>query len=138
LVMNGDSFFDVDLEELARYHRRRRSLATLALAEVEVPGRYGTVEIDERDRIVRFAEKAQATASGLINGGVYVFQREVIDLIPEGRPVSLEREVFPGLIGRALYGVRCPGYFVDIGVPEAYSALNADPSRLVAAVCPER
>lgn len=134
LIMNGDSFFHIDLNTLIRFHRNKRSLATIALANVENTERYGAVEINEEGEIMRFLEKEQTGRTGLINGGIYVFQRDVLDLIPEGQAVSLEREIFPRLIGKGLYGLPFQGYFVDIGVPADYLRLRADPSRLLAAV----
>lgn len=134
LVMNGDSFFAIDLNILIRYHKIKRALATIALAKVENTARYGAVEIDETGKIKRFLEKEQGEQAGLINGGVYVFQRKMLDLIPEGQPVSLEHEVFPKLIGKDFYGLPFESYFIDIGVPEDYLKLQAEPSRLLAAV----
>jgi NDP-sugar pyrophosphorylase family protein len=70
----------------------------------------------------------------LINGGIYIFHHKVLDLIPEGRAVSLEYEIFPRLVGKALYGLPFEAYFVDIGVPEDYLALQTNPNQLLAAV----
>lgn len=133
-VMNGDSLLDVDLRALWRYHRDRHALATLALATVADTQRYGAVSLDQSGRVVRFIEKGGAHAAGLINGGVYVFARQVLDGIPGGQPVSLERDVLPALIEQGLYGLPSTGYFVDIGVPADYLALESNPSRLLSAV----
>ncbi len=131
LVMNGDSFFAIDLRELVHHHEAKRSLATIALAHMEDLARFGTVELDEAGRIVRFVEKAPGRRSGLINSGIYVLEHDVLDLIPEGQAVSLEREIFPTLIGNAFYGVPLRAYFVDIGVPSDYLMLREDPARLL-------
>lgn len=133
-VMNGDSLLDVDLRALMRHHRDSHALATLALATVEDTRRYGAVSLDQSRRIVKFIEKGGSHAEGLINGGVYVFARKVLDVIPGGQPVSLERDVLPALIEQGLYGLPSNGYFVDIGVPADYLALQSDPSRLLSAV----
>lgn len=133
VVLNGDSFFDVDLRELARFHQEVDATATLALAQVDNAHRYGVVRLDSAQRIVSFAEKAQQAEqvdAGLINGGMYVLTREVLGLIPYGRVCSLEREVFPALIARNLYGRVFGGYFIDIGVPADYLRLQTDPSPL--------
>lgn len=134
LVMNGDSFFGIDLELLIGYHQKKEALGTLALAQVDNTERYGTVEVDHDGRIVRFLEKTKGVGAGLVNGGIYVFRRDVLKLIPDGRPISLEHEIFPKLIGKGFYGLPFDGYFIDIGVPEDYLKLQADPSRLLAAV----
>ncbi|MCD6468888.1 MAG: nucleotidyltransferase family protein [Thermoplasmata archaeon] len=130
LVMNGDSFLDIDLNRLIDYHLERKALATMALAEVEDPARYGAVEINEKGEIESFVEKGESSGSKLINGGIYVLDRKVFDYIPEGK-VSLEREVFPKLIGRKFYGVPVKGYFIDIGIPEDYERLRRNPQMLV-------
>lgn len=134
LVMNGDSFFDIDLNILIREHQSRKALVTIALAEVENTQRYGTVEIDEKGNIMRFLEKRRGRYAGLINGGVYVFDREVLRLIPERRTVSLEYEVFPRVIGNAFRGLPFQAYFAHIGIPKDYLRLQADPAKLLAAV----
>ena len=130
LVMNGDSFLDVDLNRLIDYHVKREALATMALVEVEDPGRYGAVEMDENGEIKSFVEKEGSTKSRLINGGIYVLNREFFGYIPEGT-VSLEKEVFPKLIGKGFYGMLTKGYFIDIGVPEDYKRLQENPQALL-------
>ena len=77
--------------------------------------RYGAIEIDEWGNIVRFVEKGETESPGLINSGIYVFHPEVLELIPEGQPVSLEHKFFPKLIGKGFYGVPFQAYFIDIG-----------------------
>jgi len=120
LVMNGDSFLDIALDELIEYHYHKRALATLALVEAKNAGAYGVVEIDEEDRIINFIEKGRCPSSNLINGGVYVFNRKVMDFIPRGRRVSLEEEIFPRLVGNDFFGMPKRVYFIDIGIPENY------------------
>jgi D-glycero-alpha-D-manno-heptose 1-phosphate guanylyltransferase len=132
LVLNGDSFFDVDFGELAQLHRMVGASATLALALVENAQRYGAVSLNDEHRIVSFAEKDSEAHAGLINGGIYVLTRKVLDMIPTSHNCSLEREVFPALLKDNLYGRPFPGYFIDIGVPADYARLQADPSPLCA------
>ena len=79
LVMNGDSFLDIDLNGLVNYHFEKRALATMALVEVENPARYGAVEINERGEIKNFVEKGMSSRSKLINGGIYVFNGKIFD-----------------------------------------------------------
>lgn len=136
VVMNGDSLLDIELRTLMRYHRCRNATATIALARVDDAQRYGVVELGAMGRIVEFTEKREGPGGGLINGGVYVFDRKVLDLIPEGRHVSLETDVLPCIVGGALYGMPSTGYFVDIGVPEDYMRLRSAPAQLLAAVDP--
>jgi len=124
LVLNGDSYADADPAPLAAAHRRRKARATILLGSVEDASRYGRVEIDAEGAVVRFAEKS-APGAGLINAGVYVLERSVIRDIPADRPVSLERETFPSLIGKGFYGEPGTFAFLDIGTPETYAASAA-------------
>ena len=134
LVMNGDSFFDVPLHDLVARHREAGALGTLALVERPALGdRYGAVETDDAGRVVAFREKGPPTRRGGVNGGVYALEPEVLSAIPDGRPVSLEREVFPALAGR-LHGRPYDGYFIDIGVPDDLARIRDDPSPLEQAV----
>jgi D-glycero-alpha-D-manno-heptose 1-phosphate guanylyltransferase len=133
LAMNGDSLFDVPLEELIAFHQAVHARVSVALASVERRERFGTVEVQGDGQVVGFREKGQASAGGYINGGIYVFQTDVLRGIPADQPVSLEQDVFPGLVGQGLYARAFPGYFVDIGVPDEYHRIQADPTRLLAA-----
>jgi NDP-sugar pyrophosphorylase family protein len=124
LVLNGDSFVDLDLRALLQFHRRSRSLATLALARVRAGSRYGQVQLDAGGRITRFIEKEPGGFDGIgpgwINTGVYVFDRRTLRFIPSIPPVSLETEVLPHLVGQRFFGFPVTGYFIDIGIPEDY------------------
>jgi dTDP-glucose pyrophosphorylase len=130
LVMNGDSFLDIDLNRLIDYHLERNALATMALVEIENPARYGAVEITERGEIESFVEKGQRSESKLINGGVYVLNRKIFEFISKGK-ISLEKEVFPKLIGKGFYGMPVRGFFTDIGVPADYKRLQENPQVLL-------
>lgn len=128
IVLNGDLFSDVDLVRQVGEHRTRDALGTLALYEVEDPSRYGVVALDEDRRILRFVEKPrpEEAPSRQVNAGAYVLEPEVLDLIPRGRAVSIEREVFPRLVTdpRGLYGRSFAGLWVDCGTPESYLGVH--------------
>jgi NDP-sugar pyrophosphorylase family protein len=130
LVMNGDSFFDIALPSLVEAHLLSGALATLALAHAPEPGRFGGVEAETDGRVSRFVEKGEPVPGGLVNAGIYVIERSVLDAIAPGRAVSLEREVFPALVGQGLYAVPFAGSLVDIGVPLDLEALRARPEAL--------
>jgi len=131
LVLNGDSILDVDVPTLVADHARHRATATIALGRSNEVGRYGRVLLDRAGRVTAFAEK-QAVISRpdgpeWINGGIYVFEHEVFDLIPAAPPaVSIETELFPSLIGCGLYGFPSDGYFIDIGVPKDYQTAQKE------------
>jgi len=118
-VLNGDTYCRFDLAALRSAHRARAALATLWLEPVEDGGRFGTVELEADGRISGFREKAGGGGRPLASAGVYLVERSVVDRVPAGRPASLERDVFPALAGRGLFGVRGRGGFVDIGTPES-------------------
>jgi NDP-sugar pyrophosphorylase family protein len=124
LVLNGDSFTDVSLRDLVQFHRRSRGLATLALAPAPEDSRYGFVNMNASGEILGFLEKDSPGVVGggpsWINSGVYAFQKELLSIIPSGRSVSLETEIFPRLVGQQFYGFPTNGYFIDIGVPADY------------------
>lgn len=121
LVMNGDSFCKADLRTFATWHSTHHSDATLLLTEVPDTRRYGQVNVDHEGFVQSFQEKGGKSESGWINAGIYLLSLRLLLTIPESRPVSLEREIFPNWIGRGLYGHRNPGDFLDIGTPEAYA-----------------
>jgi mannose-1-phosphate guanylyltransferase len=127
LVLNGDVLSELDYRGMIQYHMEKGGLATIALYQVEDPSRYGSVEVDGRGRILRFVEKPEPgkAPSNLVNAGIYVFDRRVLDYIPQGRRVSTEREVFPTLAREgALYGYEMKGLWVDIGIPQDYLTAN--------------
>lgn len=135
VVMNGDSFLDIDFAKFINFHKSKQAMATLALAYVEDVGRYGKVEIDGNRDVQRFIEKG-ASGEGFINGGIYIFNRNVIDIIPDGN-VSIEKDILPLFIGRGLYAMPVNGFFVDIGIPESYLKICRDPWRLLG-VAPQK
>jgi NDP-sugar pyrophosphorylase family protein len=124
LVMNGDSFLEIDFGQLIQFHRKRKGLVSMAVVPVEDAGRYGTVRVDSRHHVVRFIEKTGAAGPGLINAGVYVFDRAILEHIPEG-PASLERDVFPSVLDRGIYALEQHGMFIDIGTPQDYARARA-------------
>ena len=120
IVVNGDSIADVPLKSVLQYHARRKALVTIALAKVSDVSRYGSVELDRTGQVVQFMEKSSGGA-GWVSAGVYVLERDFIERIPPGRPISLEHDVFVGLVASSgFYGYPFVGYFIDIGTPEAY------------------
>ena len=134
LVLNGDSFLSVDLREMYRFHRIHRALATIAIARVGNSARYGTVRLERKGRIVAFCEKHPETVKKAtsrrgvqsINGGVYLVKKQLFDAIPPAQPMSLEKEVFPKLVGANLYGFVTRGYFIDIGVPADFARAQSE------------
>jgi len=125
LVLNGDSFFDIDLSAYGCWHRDRGAAASVAVTRVLRTERYGSIKMDEAARILGFAEKQQHAGPGWINAGIYMLGREVLASIPERESVSLEHDVFPRWTGRALCGYYRPACFLDIGTPEDFGRAEA-------------
>ncbi len=131
LALNGDVLGDADLGALLATHAARGARASIGLTPVDDPTRFGVVVHDEDGRVERFVEKPP-NADGLgpspwwVNAGVYVLDASVLDLVPEGRMVSIEREIFPQLVGDGLFAHHLEGYWRDIGTLESFLAANAD------------
>ena len=122
-MLNGDVLTDIDLTAELAQHERTGALATLALIPVEDPSAYGLVPLNADNSVREFIEKpgAEQTETDLINAGAYIIERSVLDgMAPAGTNISIEREVFPTLVGRGLYGYPADGYWLDIGTPERY------------------
>ncbi len=136
VATNGDVLSGLDLAELVETHRGSGALATITLTVVEDPSAYGLVEVDHRMRVKRFVEKPGTDGSNgsLVNAGIYVLEREVLNMIPEGREVSIEREVFPELAAMGKLGAHISSaYWRDIGTPRSY--LGACHDVLSGAIC---
>jgi mannose-1-phosphate guanylyltransferase len=128
-ALNGDSLRETDLEALVDFHRDRGGRATILLTPVEDPSRYGLVRVHGDGRVLSFLEKPRPEEidTNLINAGLYVLEPDVLDLIPRGRAVSIEREIFPQLVEeQAVHGVALGGYWLDIGTPDAYLQAHRD------------
>jgi mannose-1-phosphate guanylyltransferase len=123
LALNGDVLTDLDLTALLDFHAQR---ATIALHPVEDSSAFGLVHADGDGAVLEFLEKTGEAAPGEVNAGMYVLERSVLDLIPPGEEVSIERDVFPRLVGDGLHGLRLDGYWMDIGTPERYLQASWD------------
>ena len=129
IVMNGDSFMQVNFAELLEFHDDRRAILSMAVRRVLDAGRYGTVELDANHRVIAFSEKTGLNQAGIVNAGVYVFSREVLQMIPQG-PCSLEKDILPKLLDRGVYALEQRGEFIDIGTPEDYARAQQIHDRL--------
>ncbi len=123
LMLNGDVLTDIDLTAQIAQHEQTGAKATLALVPVADPSAYGLVHLQEDRSVREFLEKPSPDAvieTNLISAGAYVLEREILELVPPDRNVSIEREVWPRLIGGGLYGFPSDSYWLDIGTPERY------------------
>jgi mannose-1-phosphate guanylyltransferase len=128
VVCNGDVLTDLDLTALIELHRARSARATIALHRVDDPSAYGLVRTDPAGAVTAFIEKPAPGEADVdtINAGTYVLEPDLRDLIEPGRMVSVEREVFPRLIGDGLYARVDEGGWRDIGTPGSYLAANLE------------
>jgi len=128
LVLNGDSFFDVDLNKYEKQHAHSQSDCSLALRKVENAARYGTITLNELSIINSFREKDQVEQPGLINGGVYILNRAVFLKNTEShQPFSIEKDYFEKQLHHLnMFGFEHQGYFIDIGIPEDYNKAQDD------------
>jgi NDP-sugar pyrophosphorylase family protein len=120
VVMNGDSFLEIDFPELIRFHRESGGIATMAVLQMKNKMRYGTVQVTAGGRVSGFTEKGDGDSTGFVNAGIYVFDRRIFQHLPVG-PASLERDVFPKLLEHRVYASEQRGIFIDIGTPEDYA-----------------
>ncbi|WP_175408424.1 NDP-sugar synthase [Streptomyces sp. TRM64462] len=149
LIFNGDILTGLDIRALVDTHRTSGADISLHLTRVEDPRAFGLVPTDATGRVTAFLEKPQTPeeiVTDQINAGAYVFRRSVIDTIPAGRPVSVERETFPDLLaaGAHLQGMVDSTYWLDLGTPQAFVRGSADlvlgraPSPAVPGRCGDR
>ena len=134
LVMNGDSFMEIDFRTLLKYHILSGGLAAMAVLRMKNEMRYGTVQVSSDGRVSGFMEKSAAGSHGFVNAGIYVFNRRIFDHIPDG-PGSLERDIFPKVLDLGVYASEQHGVFIDIGTPEDYARAQELSNRLDEAAC---
>ncbi|MBM3710209.1 MAG: nucleotidyltransferase, partial [Actinobacteria bacterium] len=130
LIISGDALTDIDLTEIFNYHKRRGGIATLVLTEVDDPSQYGVVILDKEDKITGFQEKPLAgeEKSNLANSGIYVFESDIFNYIPEKTFYDFGKNVFPDLLLKQIhyYGIKHNQYWNDVGGLEEYQRGNFD------------
>lgn len=128
LVFNGDILADLDLAPLLAHHEQTGAAATIGLIAVEDPSAFGVVVTAEDGSVEAFIEKPprDEAPTNLVNAGVYVIEKRVLEGITPEQNVSIEREVFPALTGNGLHAIEVSGYWLDIGTPERYLEAHWD------------
>jgi len=128
LVLNGDSFFDVDIKTHYRNHIFKQADCTLALRKVDNAARYGTIQLGRLNRIAAFKEKDNKEVEGLINGGVYILNRAIyLNKTESDSAFSIEKDFYEKKIKELnIFGFDYNGYFIDIGIPEDYKKAQDD------------
>jgi mannose-1-phosphate guanylyltransferase len=129
VVMNGDILSDVDIAQLVKFHKEHGAEGTLHLTPVEDPSQFGVVEVNSEGWVERFVEKPSPadTTSTVVNAGLYVLEPSVIDRVPVGQRVSIERVVFPQMVAEGtLAAMPTSDYWIDTGRPDTYLQANLD------------
>lgn len=130
IVMNGDTYLDLDFGDFLRFHRRKNGLASMALAELGEPSKAGFVKIDEDSRVIEFVEKDRGV--GMVNAGVQAFNYRVFDLMPEEDKFTLEYDFFPEIVKtEKVFGYLTECYFRDIGTPNDYQRIKEELGEVV-------
>jgi D-glycero-alpha-D-manno-heptose 1-phosphate guanylyltransferase len=128
LALNGDSFFDINLNKFQQYHEFKNSSFSLALRKVDNASRYGRIEIENDNRIRTFQEKNENPEAGSINAGVYILDRKLfMEHTSSNAKFSIEKDFFEKQIPfLPIYGFEFEAYFIDIGIPEDYKQAQHD------------
>ena len=121
LVLNGDSYLEWKLVPLLELFTAKDADLVIVLQAVADVARYGSVALNQDGRVTEFIEKGTRAGPGLINAGVYLLRKQIVRDLPAGSAISLEREVFPRLLDRGVYGLVCTGLFIDIGIPDDFN-----------------
>ena len=130
IVISSDVLTDVNISRMLAFHKKKKALATIALVPVEETSQYGVVVLNDLDKITAFQEKPakHQALSNLVNTGIYIFEPEILDLVPKEGPYDFGNQVFPRLVadGAAFYGYKMIEYWNDIGGLQALRSANYD------------
>lgn len=125
-VINGDTYFDVDFKEIIYFHKEKNAEISIALKYMTDFSRYGTVQLDTNERVVSFKEK-QPMEKGLINGGLYLINKEIFRVLSSEEEFSFEKDILEKHYkDNNFYGLVQDAYFIDIGIPEDYEKADSD------------
>jgi D-glycero-alpha-D-manno-heptose 1-phosphate guanylyltransferase len=125
LGLNGDSFCQIDLKKFFEFHLEKKANVSIALTSIDDPQDYGSIDLNENQEITGFNEKsATPSGCGLINTGIYLFDRRSMDSFPAGKKLSLEYDVFPSFVEKGLHGYVGSAQLYDIGTPQRLDTLR--------------
>ncbi len=120
LVSNGDSFCEFNAVKFLEFHKEKGAIVSMAVTEIKGSDDYGVVCLDDSNRALSFSEKTRARGTQFVNAGIYLFQQEVLSLMPGMDIFSLEQDFFPEILGHSFYGYITNGPLIDIGTPGRY------------------
>lgn len=125
LIMNGDSFCKVNFMDFLNFHYKKKAFCSIVLVKSEKTSEFGVIEIDDSNKIVSFKEKVKTEGKSLINAGIYLFEKDIFSMIPNGKSYSMEYDLFPSLVSKRFYGYISEADLLDIGTPEGYKRAEA-------------
>lgn len=118
LVLNGDSFCQIKVQDFLSFHSRKKAVVSIVLTSIERAMDSGVVQLDEDQKIISFSEKTSVNETCLVNAGIYIFNRTVFGQMSPGKKFSLEYDFFPRILGKGIYGYITDERLFDIGTPE--------------------
>lgn len=118
LVLNGDSFCQINIEDFIIFHLDKKAAVSIAVVKIERASDYGVIRLNDHQRIVSFDEKSCINNTGYVNAGMYIFDKTILGEIPAGQRLSLEYDFFPGILDKGIYGYITDERLLDIGTPE--------------------
>lgn len=118
MVVNGDSFCPVKLNELLAFHIRKKASLSITVVESDKTKEVGLIKLDESFRIRQFSEKTKVSGKAFTNAGIYIFEKQILSNMPKGKKISLEYDIFPCLVDSRCYGFVTNQGLIDIGTPE--------------------
>lgn len=122
IALNGDCFCELDYQEFIEFYNEKKARASIVVAPKEDRSDFGSIVLDDSDKIVSFQEKIslEKTASNLANVGIYCFSKTIFSLMPKKKCFSIERDFFPKILDQKFFGFKVCQEFIDIGTPERY------------------
>ena len=124
MVMNGDSYINISLNDYINWFTENNLHASICLTKKNDTKRFGRVKLKKNGIIDKFIEKKDFSGPGLINAGIYIFEKKLLNNIPTNKFYSLEREFFPRMLKSNIHGYLCNNAFIDIGTTESYDKAN--------------
>ena len=130
MVFNGDILSSIDLTKMIAFHKKKRADITISLTCVKDPSSYGLVPVDKESKVIQFIEKPEPgeAVTNLINAGIYIIEPYIMELVPEGKRYSFEKDLFPGVLdkGYSVFGYISDAYWLDVGTPQKYLMAHRD------------
>ena len=125
MVLNGDSICRANLNDFVEFHKSNNASVSMALATIGDVSEYGSVVVNDRSEINEFKEKSDRfKGQGHVNAGIYLFEKPILGQIPSGKNISVEKDVFPSMIGKNFYGFKTTERLFDIGTPQRLEILR--------------